>query len=60
MSVFKAASFGAVSTLCTTVGGILFLSEPYNPVLLVGAGLIIVGIWQITRPAPQPKEKVTK
>ena len=57
MSVFKAASFGAVSTLCTTVGGILFLDEPYNPVLLVGAGLIIVGIWQITRPVPQ-KEKV--
>ena len=53
MSVFKAASFGAVSTLCTTVGGILFLNEPYNPVLLVGAGLIIVGIWQITRPVPQ-------
>lgn len=53
MSVFKAASFGAVSTLCTTVGGILFLNEPYNPVLLLGAALIIVGIWQITRPVPQ-------
>ena len=50
MSVFKAASFGAVSTLCTTVGGILFLEEPYNPVLLIGAALIIVGIWQVTRP----------
>ena len=54
MSVFKAASFGAVSTLCTTVGGILFLNEPYNPVLLIGAALIIVGIWQITS---QPKSK---
>ncbi len=60
MSVFKAASFGAVSTLCTTVGGILFLNEPYNPVLLVGAALIIVGIWQITRPVPQPKEQLSK
>ena len=60
MSVFKAASFGAVSTLCTTVGGILFLNEPYNPILLVGAMLIIVGIWQITRPVPQPKEEVAK
>ena len=55
MSVFKAASFGAVSTLCTTVGGILFLDELYNPILLLGAALIIVGIWQITRPAPKEK-----
>lgn len=60
MSVFKAASFGAVSTLCTTVGGIVFLSEPYNPILLVGAALIIVGIWQITRPVPQQKEEIAK
>ena len=60
MSVFKAASFGAVSTLCTTVGGILFLKEPANWQLLLGAALIIVGIWQITRPAPQPKEEVAK
>lgn len=50
MSVFKAASFGAVSTLCTTVGGILFLKEPANWQLLLGAALIIVGIWQVTRP----------
>jgi hypothetical protein len=40
MSVFKAASFGAVSTLCTTVGGILFLKEPANWQLLLGAALI--------------------
>jgi drug/metabolite transporter (DMT)-like permease len=56
LSVFKAASFGAISTLCTTVGGILFLNEPYNPILLLGAVLIILGIWQITRPVP-PKDE---
>lgn len=60
MSVFKAASFGALSTLCTTLGGILFLNEPYNPILLLGAALIIVGIWQITRPVPQPKDQITQ
>lgn len=53
MSVFKVSSFGAVSTLCTMVGGILFRKDPYDWALLVGAGLIIVGIWQITRPVPQ-------
>ena len=57
MSVFKAASFGAISTLCTTVGGIVFLAEPYSPVLLLGAALIIVGIWQITRSVPQKEQE---
>jgi drug/metabolite transporter (DMT)-like permease len=59
MSVFKVASLGAVSTLCTVIGGLL-LKEPFTVELVIGAVLIIVGIWQITRPAPQPKEEVAK
>jgi len=60
MSVFKVASFGSLSTLCTVIGGLL-LREPFTWELVLGAGLIIVGIWQITRPIPQPKEvEITK
>lgn len=55
MSVFKISSFGALSTLCTVIGGLL-LKEPFTWELVLGAALIIVGIWQITRPVPQ-KEK---
>jgi len=53
MSVFKVSSFGALSTLCTMVAGIVFLKEPVNWQLLLGAALILVGIRQITRPVPQ-------
>ena len=50
MSVFKVASFGALSTLCSTVAGILFLHEPVSVPLLIGAALILVGIRQVSKP----------
>lgn len=50
MSVFKAASFGALSSLCTMIGGLL-LKEPFTWELVLGAVLIVVGIRQITKPA---------
>ena len=50
MSVFKVASFGALSTLCSTVAGIVFLHEPVSVPLLVGAALILVGIRQVSKP----------
>lgn len=50
MSVFKVASFGALSTLCSTVAGILFLREPVSGPLLLGAVLILVGIRQVSKP----------
>ena len=50
MSVFKVASFGALSTLCSTVAGILFLHEPVSVLLLVGAVLILIGIRQVSKP----------
>ena len=49
MSVFKVASFGALSTLCSTVAGILFLHEPVSIPLLIGAALILYGIYQVTK-----------
>ena len=51
MSVFKVASFGALSTLCSTVAGIVFLQEPVSLPLLLGAALILVGIRQVSKPA---------
>lgn len=50
MSVFKVSSFGALSTLCSMVAGVVFLSEPVNISLLLGAVLILVGIRQVTKP----------
>lgn len=49
MSVFKVASFGSLSTLCSMVAGILFLQEPVSLALLLGAVLILVGIRQVTK-----------
>lgn len=49
MSVFKVASFGALSTLCSTVAGII-AGEPVSPLLLLGAVMILIGIWQVSKP----------
>lgn len=49
MSVFKVASFGSLSTLCSTVAGVLFLQEPVSIALLLGAVLILVGIRQVNK-----------
>lgn len=48
MEVMKLASFGAISTLCTMVAGVLILNEPVNLGLLIGAVLILVGIHRLT------------
>ena len=50
MSVFKVASYGALSTLCSTLAGILVLQEPVSLPLLLGAALILVGIRQVSKP----------
>ena len=50
MSVFKVASFGSLSTLCSTVSGVVFLKEPMSVGLLLGAVLILIGIRQVTKP----------
>lgn len=44
MSVFKIASFGSLSTLCSTIAGVVLLNEPMSGSLLLGAVLILTGI----------------
>jgi len=50
MPVFKVASFGALSTLCAALAGIVFLKEPVSISLALGGVLILVGVHQITKP----------
>lgn len=53
MSVAKLAVFGAVSTVCSTFAGVVFLGEPITPMIFLGAALIIFGIWQVVRTPQQ-------
>lgn len=48
ISVTKMAALGAVSTVCSTFGGVVFLHEPITAAIVVGAVLIIIGVWQVT------------
>ena len=54
MSLFKVSSFGALSTLCTAVAGVIFLKEPFSISLALGGVLILVGVRLITQ---KPSEK---
>lgn len=49
MSVVKFSSFGAITTLCSMFSGVVFLGEPITVSLLIGAALILIGIYQVTR-----------
>lgn len=49
MSVAKMATFGAISTVCSTFAGVVLLKEPVSWLILVGAALIVLGVWQVTR-----------
>lgn len=48
ISVTKMATLGAVTTVCSTFAGIVFLHEPFNLSILLGAALILVGVWLVT------------
>lgn len=56
MSLFKVSSFGALSTLCSAVAGIVFLKEPVSISLVLGGALILVGVRLITK--PQTKNEI--
>ena len=51
LPVVKVSTFGALSTLVTMVAGVLLLHEPMSLMGAVGAVLILVGIWQVTKPS---------
>lgn len=59
MSLFKVSTFGALSTLCTAVAGIVFLKEPFSLSLALGGILILVGVRLITW-KPTGKQQTTK
>ncbi|MBQ2650888.1 MAG: EamA family transporter, partial [Clostridia bacterium] len=49
MSVVKLSSFGAITTLCSMVSGVILLGEPVSWSLVIGAVLILLGIYQVTK-----------
>ena len=49
MSVVKLSSFGAITTLCSMVSGVILLGEPISWSLVIGAVLILLGIYQVTK-----------
>lgn len=55
MSVTKISAFASLITLCSTLGGIVFLREPFSAASLLSTAMIIYGIWQVTRPDPEKK-----
>lgn len=55
LSVMKASVFGAVSTVCAALGGVLYLHEPMTASLLIGALLVIVGVWLVTVSKSRPR-----
>ena len=49
LPVVKVSTFAALCTLVTMVAGVLILHEPMSALGLVGAALIIVGIFQVSK-----------
>ena len=48
ISVTEMATLGALTTVCSTFAGIVFLREPFNMLILLGVVLILVGVWMVT------------
>jgi len=49
LPVVKMSSFGAIVTLVSMLAGVVFLREPISVPLVIGAVLVIVGVWQVTK-----------
>jgi drug/metabolite transporter (DMT)-like permease len=49
LSVAKMATIGTIQTICATFAGVVILKEPISWAILLGAVLIIFGVWQVTR-----------
>ena len=57
MSLFKVAAFGSLSTLCSSIAGIVFLKEPVSAALIVGGVLILIGVFLVTMPKKNKPEQ---
>ena len=49
VSVTKMANFGALTTVCSTFAGVVFLHEPISGLMLLGTAIILVGVWQVNK-----------
>ncbi|MCI5828476.1 MAG: DMT family transporter [Lachnospiraceae bacterium] len=49
LPVVKISVFGAICTICSMTGGILFLHEPVTLMTALGAVFIVFGIWQVNK-----------
>lgn len=49
------AQTGMVGPMSTIAMGVLFLDEPFTPVLVAGTGLVLAGVWLLARQATPPK-----
>ena len=58
ISVFKVASFGALSTLCSAILGVFVMGDKINASILVGGLLILVGVRQVTKPPKEARKDV--
>lgn len=49
ISVTKMSAIGNVNMVISAFAGVLFLREPFTWVMLLGALLVLVGVWQVTK-----------
>jgi drug/metabolite transporter (DMT)-like permease len=45
-----AAQAGTIGPVSTILLGVLLLGEPFTPWVALGTGLVLLGIWLLTRP----------
>ena len=49
ISVAKMAAIGNVNTVVAAFAGVVFLQEPFTAMMLLGALLVLIGVWQVTK-----------
>lgn len=55
LSVTVMSSLSSLLSLCSLIAGIVIFHEPYSVPLLIGAAMILIGVWQVVRPQKQQK-----
>lgn len=49
LPVVKLSVFGTICTICSMIGGVIFLHEPVNGWSVIGVVFIVAGIWQVNK-----------
>lgn len=60
ISVLMLSTIGTLSTVCTVIAGVVILHEPMNTAIFIGTAMIILGIWQVTKPPKMENNPVKK